>query len=186
MLPKEDRNAIYKELGLQDNDKHRVRFYMHKVIDTEATMQAAMDEITAKAIEKTAERQAHWKKEIARAEQLGLPTVKLLESLVECEVIPDYSIDNLKRHGAKSVYKTVPYVEIQKIGNKDFRSYAVTDEHKQRFAKQWAKFEAENEDIRERRDTVRTETSGQQNDTPSSNWQGGVSYNPTPYKVTFG
>jgi len=187
MLPKDDREKIERELGLLQNDKRQAEFYMHKVIDVEATQAAAIEVITRKAQEKTIERQAYWTRELERAEKFGLPTENIKEQLVNSEIIPDYSPDNLKKHGAKQVYKNVVYVKIKKVGSKDYRSYPATDEHKQQFPKAWAKFESENENIYKERDSVRTETSGRENDTQSGNWQsGGVSYTPPAYTISFG
>ena len=79
---------------------------------------------------------------------------------------PDYSPKNLIKLGAKQTFKNVLYVEIRRIGAKDFRSMQATEQHKQQFENEFNQFLAENkadENIREEREVVRINTSGQNN-----------------------
>lgn len=186
-MNKQDKREIEASLGLLQDERYRVEFYNHEVVDTEKTYDAAIKKVTQDALLKTESKQKFWQGEITKANNMGLPSQHLVEKLADCEVLPDYSADNLKRHGAVQVMKKVPYIKIQRIGSKDFNSQPVTDIHKQKYPEQWATFEANNGNIREERHNLRTETSGQQDNSQGSNWHsGGVSYTPTPYTISFG
>ena len=160
-LPKDDERKIMLELGLLANESYNAEFYMHKALDNEETY----GESREKAVEQ------------ANAKSLKLGR----------EIEPDFTPENLKKLGAKTVFKNVPYVKITRRGAKDCKSYAATEQHKKQFPEAWAKFEAENnEDIRKERDNLRTETSGRVNSSQGGDWQGGVNYTPSNYTITFG
>lgn len=104
---------------------------------------------------------------------------------------PDYTPENLIRLGAKQKKNKFPYVKITRLGSRDYRSSLVDEDHKKAFPEQWAKFKELNheyfEDLRKRRDNIRTETDRPAVNKTSTDWQGGgVSYTPTPYTISFG
>lgn len=167
MLPKQDEKIILAELGLLPNERYKAEFFMHKVFDRDASCGEAEALARIDAQEKS--------------ERLGR------------EIMPDLSPENLKRLGAQSVFKYEPWVKIKRMGVKDYISYPVNEQHKLKFPNEWALFEAQNneskdnqENIREGRDNLRSGEDRPIDSPQGSNWQGGVSYTPTAYTISFG
>ncbi len=157
-----DKVAEASILGQPAKDKYQAEFYMHKVkcTDTPETREA-MQKADAKAARKS--------------------------ELTGKHVDPDYTPDNLVRLGAKERTIEVPYVLIKRVNAKDSKSSPVSDKHKQQWPELWAAFKAENNEyFRERRQPVRVEEGGQQHNTQSTDWSGGVNYTPTDYTISFG
>jgi len=143
---------IKKEMGYLPSDHRKAKFYMREVFDNNASTGQA---------KRLADKEAEAKS-------------KATNSVIDA----DYSIDNLKRLGATTVYKHVLYVEIKHPGSKDFKTRVATDEDKHVFAQAYKKYEDENEKIstqdkpiREERDNIRPDTIGFCNENSQSGWQ---------------
>lgn len=186
MLPNQHKKEIEQALGIADNAPLKAEFYNHKVIDSDATFGKAMELAIEDAHKRTQEKQIPWLNAIESAKAKGLPTEHLYSKLVEAEILPDFSPESLKGFGGKNVYKNVVYVKIKKVGVEDYCSRVATEQHKQHFAEAWAKFEAENDNIREERQEVQVGESGQQHNPQGGNWTGGISFTPSQYTTTFG
>lgn len=139
-MNRELKKTILQSIGLSKDDKYNVRFFKHKVFDSEN--KSIQDAI------KLANEQAQQKTEIMGQYQS-----------------PDYSPRNLKKLGAKQEYKELLYVEIKRVGAKDYRSMLATEQHKQQFSDEYNKFlagERHEKDVQKKRENLQINTNGQQ------------------------
>ena len=106
-------------MGYDLVDNMTVTFFKHKTPD--------MENDTIKQAKEKANMDAQTKSEIVGSSQ-----------------VPDYSVPNLLRLGAKQSYKEELYVKIERHGAKDYRSMKATQEHKEQYVVEYDKYLKEN------------------------------------------
>jgi uncharacterized protein YdaT len=121
MITQSKRKEIMKALGYGEEDNMKVSFFKHKSPD--------MENATILKAKEKANMEAQTKSEIVGAAQ-----------------VPDYSIPNLIRLGAKQSYKEELYIKIVRRGAKDWRSMKATQEHKDLYSAEYEKYLKENKD----------------------------------------
>lgn len=119
MITQSKRKEIMKALGYGEEDNMKVSFFKHKSPD--------MENNTILQAKEKANMEAQTKSEIVGAAQ-----------------VPDYSIPNLIRLGAKQSYKEELYIKIVRRGAKDWRSMKATQEHKDLYSAEYEKYLKEN------------------------------------------
>jgi hypothetical protein len=154
-ISRQHKKEILQGLGAISPDNRTAEFYESSVIDNNASTGEAKRKADAEA----------------GAKSLALGTI----------IDADYSIDNLKRLGAKTVMKKVIYVKIQHRGEKDNKSRLVTEQDKITFSKQWEQFNAKRNTeisvqpgkIRKKWDNLPVNTIRPKYENTQTNWNGG-------------
>ena len=154
-ISRQHKKEILQGLGAMSQDTRSAEFYESSVIDNNASTGDAKRQADAEA----------------GAKSLALGSI----------IDADYSIDNLKRLGAKTVMKNVIYVKIQHRGEKDNKSRLVTEQDKITFSEQWEKFnDKRNKEISIQHREIRKEWNNlpinpvrPQYENKKENWNGG-------------
>ena len=188
MLPASEARKIAIELGIDADDDYIAKFYFHRVIDSEATFGDAMEKVNQDVEKRNQQINEFWDAKIADARMAGMPTGELIAEKIKAQVIPDYSPENLIKHGGKNVYRKEIWVEIKRVGARDSKSHKATDMHKAQFAQAWAQFEEENhEDLRrQQREEIQTGPVRQQDRPPGFiDRSGTIGIDFTPTEISF-
>ena len=122
MLPASEARKIAMELGIAADDAYIGRVYIHKVIDSEATFSDAMEKVNREVESINKKSNDFWDAKISETRMAGMPTSDLIADKLRAQIVPDYSPENLIKHGGQNVYRTEIWVEVKRVGARDSKS----------------------------------------------------------------
>lgn len=153
MIPQHVKKEIRKSFGYDQTDSMEVRFFNHETPDMN-------------------------NKSIIEAKKKADMIAENQSNITGTFKAPDYSPQNLIRLGAKQSYKTELYVEIKRLGAKDFRSMKAEQSHKEQFTAEYETYlqENKNDDIKasdNQRPIIQPSTNRQDNNPTCTSFDGG-------------